>query len=268
MTTLATPAVAQRPRWRSVAVPNEHGGWGLTAEPVLLGLLLAPSPAGACIGLAALIAFLVRTPLKLVSIDVRHHRWVDRTRLAVRIAAIEVIVLALLGVSAVALAGWSWTLPIAVAGPLVAIEWSFDSRGRGRRLIPELSGAVGIAAAAAAIVVADDGSWMLAGGVWLVLAARAVGSIPFVRVQISRLRRGTGDKRQSDVAQMVAVLLAVAAVAADTDLLAGAIGVVVLAVLQLWWVRRRPVPARRLGLTQLGLGLALVVLTASGVLLL
>ena len=109
---------------------------------------------------------------------------------------------------------------------------------------------------------------MLAGGVWLVLAARAVGSIPFVRVQISRLRRGTGDKRQSDVAQMVAVLLAVAAVAADTDLLAGAIGVVVLAVLQLWWVRRRPVPARRLGLTQLGLGLALVVLTASGVLLL
>ena len=67
---------------------------------------------------------------------------------------------------------------------------------------------------------------------------------------------------------MVAVLLAVAAVAVDTDLLAGAIGVVVLAVLQLWWVRRPPIPARRLGLTQLGLGLALVVVTAAGVLVL
>ncbi|MET0661934.1 MAG: YwiC-like family protein [Ilumatobacteraceae bacterium] len=266
MTALATPAVAQRPRWRSVAVPNEHGGWGLTAEPVLLGLLLAPSPAGGCIGLAAVIAFLVRTPLKLVSIDVRHRRSVDRTRLAVRIAAVEVIVLALLGISAVALAGWSWTLPIAAAAPLVAIEWSFDSRGRGRRLVPELAGAVGIAAAAAAIVVADDGSWMLAVGVWLVITGRAVGSIPFVRVQISRLRRGTGDVHQTDVAQLVAVLLAAVAVAVDTDLLAGAVGVVVLAVLQSRWVRRPPVPARRLGLTQLGLGLSLVVLTAAGVL--
>ena len=98
------------------------------------------------------------------------------------------------------------------------------------------------------------------------LAARAVGSIPFVRVQISRLRRGTGDIRQTDVAQMAAVLLALGAVVVDTDLLAGAIAVVVLAVLQLWWVRRRPIPARRLGLTQLGLGLALVILTAAGVL--
>ncbi len=65
------------------------------------------------------------------------------------------------------------------------------------------------------------------------LAARAVGSIRFVRVQISRLRRGTGDIRQTDVAQMAAVLLALGAVVVDTDLLAGAIAVVVLAVLQL-----------------------------------
>ena len=38
-----------RPRalWRSVAVPTEHGGWGLTFEPVLLGLIVAPSWAGA-----------------------------------------------------------------------------------------------------------------------------------------------------------------------------------------------------------------------------
>ena len=249
-----------------MAVPNEHGGWGLTAEPVLLGLLVAASPAGACIGMAALIAFLVRTPLKLVAIDVRHDRRVDRTRLAVRIAALELVVLTLLGISAVALAGWSWMLPIAAAAPLVAVEWSFDSRGRGRRLIPELAGAVGIAAAAAAIVVADHGSAALAAGVWLVLAARAVGSVPFVRVQISRLRRGAGNIRQTDVAQIVAVLLAVAALSVDTDLLAGAVGVVVLAVLQLWWVRRPPIPPRRLGLTQLGLGLALVVVTAVGVL--
>ena len=38
---------------RAVAVPSEHGGWGLTAEPVLLGLIVAPSAAGACLGAAA-----------------------------------------------------------------------------------------------------------------------------------------------------------------------------------------------------------------------
>jgi hypothetical protein len=35
-----------RPLWRMVAVPSEHGGWGLTFEPVLLGLIVNPSWAG------------------------------------------------------------------------------------------------------------------------------------------------------------------------------------------------------------------------------
>ncbi|MDX2007394.1 MAG: hypothetical protein SFU83_19325 [Meiothermus sp.] len=30
---------------RSVALPNEHGGWGFTLEPILLGLLVAPGEA-------------------------------------------------------------------------------------------------------------------------------------------------------------------------------------------------------------------------------
>lgn len=54
-----SPAAArQRPLWRSVAVPSEHGGWGLTFEPVLLGLIVAPSWAGVAIGVAAIVAIL------------------------------------------------------------------------------------------------------------------------------------------------------------------------------------------------------------------
>ena len=52
MSTALAPAGA-RPAWRVVALPDEHGGWGLTAEPVLLGLLVAPSWAGLAIGAAA-----------------------------------------------------------------------------------------------------------------------------------------------------------------------------------------------------------------------
>jgi YwiC-like protein len=148
----------ERLRWRSVVLPSEHGGWGLTFEPMLLGLLVAWSWAGLAIGVAALLAFLLRTPLKLVLVDRRRHRWLPRTRLAACVAAAEVFGLVVLGLLAVAAGGWSWLVPVALALPLFAVELWFDVRSRGRRLVPELCGGVGIAAASAAIVVAGDGS--------------------------------------------------------------------------------------------------------------
>ncbi|MCZ7661545.1 MAG: YwiC-like family protein [Thermoleophilia bacterium] len=35
-------AMRERSRLRDVVVPTEHGGWGFTLEPMLLGLLVAP----------------------------------------------------------------------------------------------------------------------------------------------------------------------------------------------------------------------------------
>lgn len=46
----------RRPSLRSVAIPAEHGGWGLTLEPGILGVLVAPDLAGVLLGLAALLA--------------------------------------------------------------------------------------------------------------------------------------------------------------------------------------------------------------------
>ncbi|MEO8265439.1 MAG: YwiC-like family protein [Ilumatobacteraceae bacterium] len=258
--------VGERAGWRSVAIPSEHGGWGLTLEPVLLGLVVAWSGGGVALGIAAFTVFLLRTPAKLVALDVRRGRWLDRSRLALRIALIELVVLGVAVAVVVASAGWSWLVPVVVAGPLVAIELSYDIRSRGRRLLPELCGAIGIGAVAASIVLAAHRSSGLAIGVWLVLAARAVGAIPFVRVQIMRLRRGQGPVRQSDMAQVFAVAIATLAAFADGRLLPGLVGVVVLAVTQAVWVRRAPIPAKRVGLRQMVLGLALVAVTAVGVL--
>ncbi len=263
--TQADRDVGERSGLRAVAMPSEHGGWGLTLEPVLLGLVVAWSGAGVALGVAAFTAFLVRTPLKLVAVDFRRGRWLDRSRLALRIAIVELIVLASAVALTVAMAGWSWLAPVVVAGPLVAIELSFDVRSRGRRLVPELCGADGIAAVAAAIVLAAGRSNGLAAGVWLVLAARAVGAIPFVRVQILRLRRGRGPGWQSDLAQVASVAVATAAVVADRRLLLGLVGVDMLAAAQFVWVRRPPIPAKQVGLRQMGMGLALVAVTAVGV---
>jgi hypothetical protein len=249
-----------------VALPTEHGGWGLTLEPVLLGLVVSPSWAGLALGLAALLAFLVRTPLKLALVDIRRDRWLARSALAARVATAELCAMAVLAVTTVALGGWDWLVPIAVAVPLIAVEMWFDVRSRGRRLLPELCGAVGIGAVVAAIVVVGGDGLRLGVALWLVLAGRVVGAIPFVRVQIMRLRRGAGTTWHSDVAQIVAVALGAVAVFVDHRVWVGSVGLVLLAAVQSWWVRHPPTPAKVLGLRQMALGFGLVAVTAVGVL--
>lgn len=260
-----------RPRraWRTVAVPTEHGGWGLTAEPILLGLAISFSWAGLAIGVAALLAFLVRTPLKLALVDRRRNRSLDRTRLAWRIAATELALLLALSVVAIIAAGWSWLAPVATAVPFIAVELWFDIRSRGRRLVPELSGAIGIAAVAASIVLAGDGSTRLAVAAWLILAGRAIASIPFVRTQIERLRHGTATLQATDTFQAVGVVVVSLAASIEPVVAPGAVAVGLLAIIQSALMRRSHIPpAKVIGLTQMALGSVVVATTVAGVLIL
>jgi hypothetical protein len=152
------PASKERSTLVAVAVPTEHGGWGLTVEPAVLGLLVAPSWAGVALAAAALVAFVARTPLKVALVDRWRHRRLPRTVLAERVAAIELGLLVVLVGLAFATAHDAFWLPIVVALPLVALELWFDMRSRSRRLVPELAGTIGIGSVAAAIVLADGAS--------------------------------------------------------------------------------------------------------------
>jgi len=259
-----TDASARSP-WRAVVIPSEHGGWELTLEPVLLGLLVAPSIAGVAIGVAAFLAFLVRTPLKVVLVDRHRHRELARDRLARRVVTVELVALTVAVVTALARAGFDWVVPFAIVLPLFGIELWFDARSRSRRLLPELCGAVGISAVAAAIALAGGESSSLAMALWLVLAARAVASVPFARVQVQRLHGNPPSSRPSDVAQAAGIALAAVAVAVDSAVLAGALAVVVLAILQFAWSRGPARPAIAVGVSQLGFGLAVVAATAIGI---
>ena len=137
-TAAANPPSARpaRSSLRAVALPTEHGGWGLTLEPGVLGLLVAPSVAGTLLALAALVAFLVRTPLKVALVDCRRGRALARTRLARRVAAAELVVLFALVVAATATAAGPFWVPVALAVPLILVEAWFEVRSRGRRLVP------------------------------------------------------------------------------------------------------------------------------------
>lgn len=53
---------------KTVAIPAEHGGWGFLCEPLILGLLIAPSLAGIGIVLMMAAAFLLHQPFKIVEL--------------------------------------------------------------------------------------------------------------------------------------------------------------------------------------------------------
>ena len=81
---------------KSVALPTEHGGWGFTLEPLLLGLLLSPGLPTLGLFLLGLLGFLARHPLKLLYQDLRRGKRYPRTDLALKVAGVY-LVLALLG---------------------------------------------------------------------------------------------------------------------------------------------------------------------------
>ncbi|HKE76064.1 MAG TPA: YwiC-like family protein [Acidimicrobiales bacterium] len=271
----ASPAPT-RPRspLKAVALPAEHGGWVLAAEPVLLGLLVAPSVAGVALGVAAVVAFTARTPLKVVLVDRWRGRRLARTTLAARVAAAELVVLVACVAVAFATADGAFWAPLALAAPLVGVELWFDMRSRSRRLVPELAGSVGIASVAAAIVLAAgdaggaDRGARLAVGLWLVVAARAVATLPFVRLQLARAKGQAARVARSDAAQAAGLALGVVAVVLDRRLVAGLAALAVVAAVDLVGARRPPPPAVVLGLRQLALGLGVVAATAAGVILL
>ena len=174
---------ARSVRLRPIALPVEHGSWGLVAEPIALGLLVAPSMAGACLALGAFATFLIRRPLKVVLAQ-RGHKWNERTTIATTFAALYGIVAAGGIAAAVALRGVAPLAPLALVIPLAAVFLAYDLRNQSRTWQAELAGAVAFAAVTASIAIADG--WSLAAALALagVLAARNFSSVIYVRSRI------------------------------------------------------------------------------------
>lgn len=259
-------AAGERSTLRAVAVPTEHGGWSLTLEPVLLGLLVAWSWPGLSLGVAAMLAFLARTPLKLVLVDGWRGRWLTRTTVAAQVAGAELLVLATLVTAAALTADAQFWWPLLAAAPLVAIELWFDMRSRSRRLLPELAGTVGIGSVAAAIALADGNDTVVALGLWIVVAARAAAAIPYARTQVFRTRGRPYQLGHSDLAQALAVIAVTTGWLVDAVPLAAAVAIAAVAMFNVAAVRAAPRPAKIIGLQQMFFGLAAVIVTAIAVL--
>lgn len=254
-----------RVKLRSIALPTEHGGWGFTLEPILLGLLVAPSAAAWEISVAAVAIFLARRPIKILSTDLVRRRWLPRSRIAL-IFAVIYGVLGLAGaVGALTTAEGPFLIPVIAALPFALLALRADAHSQNRSLIAELSGSIAMGATVAAITVA--GGWDLAPsfGLWLVLAARDVAAIVLVRGQVRRLHGKPVDATKIYAIQTAAVAtVALAAVFGITPWL-GVLAIGLVALVAVVSLNRDPVPAKVIGWTQMAVGLFVVLITATGV---
>lgn len=205
---------ATRPklRWRTLAIPNEHGAWAFLLEPALLGLGVAPGAAGLAVVGAGLGALLAQHPLGMALADLRRGKRYPRTLPAALLAgAYAVLAAAMLAIALLGGAPAAALWPLAAALPAALVQLAFDARNRGRDVRAVLAGAVALGALAATVGLVGGASTKLALALWLVAAARTAPSILYVRARLL-LQRGAGASRApSWVAHAVALLAVTAA---------------------------------------------------------
>lgn len=171
-------------RLKTIALPAEHGGWGLLLEPALLGLLLAPSVAGFCLTISALAFFLARQPLTLLLLNLKRES--PRTIFAKRFAAFYLAMGAASLLAAFIFSNHSFAAALLPAVPLAIIQLRHDWTGRRRVLRSEIAGAAAIAFLAPAIVLCGGWSRPAAFALWAIVIARVVPAILYVRAYLAR----------------------------------------------------------------------------------
>ena len=251
---------------RSVALPIEHGGWSFLAEPLVLGLLVAPSAAGFAIAVATSAGFLIRHPGRMF--------WKNRQRLAVSpryglagkfAAGYGVVAVAGLA-TAWALAGIRPLVPFIIAGPFFLLFAAYDVRHEARLLLPELLAPTAVAVSAPAIALAGGWSWQAAGVLWVLLALRSIPTVLYVRARL-RLERGKPhDAAASNTAHGAALLAGsgLAGVGMAPWLSVVGLGVLLFRAVAGLSRYHRPAAPKVIGFSEIAYGTLFVLLTAAG----
>lgn len=235
-------------------------------EPIVLGLILSPTVPGLFLALAATGAFLARHPFKLAVGNYRRNHYSARTVVAERFAT-AYLCIAILGFAiAIKTGGAALLLPLLLAAPTAILQLFYDSIGRSRALIPELAGSISTGAVAAAIAMSGGWPRPAAFGLWVILAARTVPTILYVRARL-RLLHG---KEASSYGVIIVHFLAVLAVLGLATLqLAPVLAVFAMFVLLLramigFSKSDRQVTAKRIGLREVGFGAMTILLVGLG----
>jgi len=249
---------------RRVLVPAEHGGWAFLGEPILLGLLVAWSPAGLLVAVATVAAFLARQPLKVLLGDRRRGHRYPRTAAAER-AFVACAVVALAALAGATLLGRGPLLvAVGLGAPLGAAALAFDLARRSREAAAEVTAALALGAAASVIALAGGWPPGAALGLWGILAARSGPSVLYVRARL-RLDRGEPAAVGAALwASLAGVALAAFLATAGLAPRAAVAAIVLLGLRALHGLSplRGRLTTARLGLTEVLFGIVVVAATA------
>jgi len=267
--------VLHQERLRSFIFPREHGAWGILLVPLVTGAWIGFAPGREILPLilfvtASLALFCLRTPLEiwLETSPLRAQTPTERRAVVSSISAYAAVAV----IALVFLLGHERAyglLPLgAVVGALFLAHAALKKHGRQTRMTAQLIGSLGLTstAAGAYYVVAgqfDSKALMLWGANWLF----AANQILFVQLRIHSARAaGLAEKfargKSFLVAQLLTVLLLVAAWRVGGLPGAAALAFAPALIRGFWWFLRRPAPLEiyRLGYGELANALAFGVL--------
>ncbi|MBF0504624.1 MAG: YwiC-like family protein [Candidatus Omnitrophica bacterium] len=246
---------------KNVTLPTEHGASVMLGESLCAGLFIAASAKGFLPALGWLFIFLLIHPFKIAVKDMSHGIMTARTSTALWCSAVFGLLAGSLIIATYIVSGFSFLFVLAGVIPLGILHlWAVVNANK-RELTAELSGALSLGAPAASILLVAGHPYAQALALWTVLAVRALTSVIYVRERLNQSRgkiNNIGLVEQVHTAGM-AVLWAMVLVHLVKPLIfiAG-----FLLVMRLWLLyQRRPITAINLGLQELMLGAAFVILT-------
>lgn len=252
-------------RLKSVALPASYGSWSLVSEPILLGLMVAPTWPGLLMAVTGFLSFLLNQPLKIIAADRQRGRQYARTRLALRVAIIYLLLIAFCLALVIFLVGPQPLMPLLLAVPLLVIFFVYDNRP-GRSWQAELAAPTGFSAISAAIALAAGWDLIPALALWAIMIARSVPAVLYVR---ARLRLAKGKPASSNsamgahmLALVVVALLSITGLVPPTAVLAFLL-LMLRAAIGLSPYRRDLAPMT-LGWIETAVGLITVLLIAAG----
>jgi hypothetical protein len=249
-------------RLKTIALPAEHGGWGLLFEPIALGLLVAPSIAGLYLALSAVGFFLARHPLTLVVLN--RKRSSPRTALARRFAALYLTIGAASFVAALLFTQHAFVLPLLIAAPLALVQVAHDWTGRRRVLLSELAGAIAISSLATAMALAEGWSTRASFVLWAIMVAREVPAILYVRACLRRVRACEASPLPMIVAHLLAIAAATGLAIVNAASPWAVIALTLLAVRALvGFAKAKMVTPKQLGFSEIAFGAMTVIVVAA-----
>ena len=238
-------------------LPAEHGTWFMLGFPLALGLLLRPSLAGGCLGLAALALFLARPAL-------RRHRTGRQDPAQFR--ALLLLGSVAMGFGAVArcLSDARFLIPLAGVAPLALLALRADAERSVRSLAVELAAQAAFSGLAAALVMAGGGTLSQAGRAWLFATLLGGANLAHVRRFLGHAHQLAGQELAKRLLLVHVLHLLLSGSSVVLLAMRGLPGSLWTAWTLLLYLRAllpvRPIPARTLGWREGGLSVVGLVL--------